>query len=143
MIAAAAIVGLSIGLGLWIFQKNFRRAPSDETNANAAQSIDKQRENRAIEIGDSSERDKNRLGDKLAEAALDLREDRRDLAAEALREAEIIAREYEANDRDLAKRELSFVGDIKRAAAEVEAGKIEIAAETITDLLDRLNLPIN
>lgn len=146
LIAAAAIIGLTVGLGLWIVQRNFHGAPAGNqaaNNARAASSPLIQTSADNNESVDASERDKDRLGDKLAEAALDLREERRDLAVQALNEAAAIAQEYEASDRDLAKRNLTFVGDIKRAASEVEAGKIEIAGEIINDLLDRLNLLVN
>lgn len=139
LLASAAIIGLTIGIALWLYN----RATPDlqNANANANQSVGANPNSSVDQT--SVDGEKEILGDKLAETVVHLREQQLDLALQTLREAEIVAERFESGESESARRNLNFTNDIKQIQISVEQNEIDRAAAAIDDLLDRLNMPLN
>lgn len=139
----SAIIGLLAGVGFWWWQQQSsefvisnNQSPAADSNQRAAQNNQSVTSSNNLPIANQH---LESISDKLAEASLHLREQHNDYARQALVEAHEIAVRTEDNPQLLE----TLLGGIKQAQTSVANGRIEEAEETVSRLLDQLNMTGN
>ena len=141
-IIIAVVIGLAIGLSLWLWQKSSPQNAENRLAGENANRLAPVEVTKPVVLGEDLpqiNRDLEPLGDKLAEAVLYLREQNAESAQQALNEAFQLA-DKAGDDRDL---QAQIKDTIKQAQNSIVNGKFNEADLRIDDLMKKLDMPTN